>query len=107
MCCETMVWLSSLSRFWKFGSGKVKVTEFASEVTVWKSTPSRFSAGSCFIRLKLYTTSAGVNGTPSVHLTPLRICAVNVLLSFDQAHDVASHGTKSSGLRVFCAASDS
>ena len=55
-------------------------------------SPFRSSAGYFFSRLKEKSTSLALNGVPSDHLTPLRIVKVRVLLLFDHAHAVASHG---------------
>ena len=47
---------------------------------------------SCLPAVRLYTTSAEVSGTPSVHLTFLRRLRVSVLLPLLQFQDAASHG---------------
>src|SRR5215469_7983301 len=71
------------------------VTELNSVVPVvgfFVQNPLVSNAGYCFIRLKVYTTSAAVKGVPSLHFTSLRSLKVTwVKLSF-QVADVASQG---------------
>src|SRR6516165_8683491 len=45
-----------------------------------------------FSRLNVYTTSAGVSGSPLVNLTPLRMVNVSVLLPLLHAQLVANQG---------------
>src|SRR5262245_2995228 len=44
-------------------------------------------------RCRLTRSASALNGVPSVNFTPLRVCSVHVLPSFDCSHDSTSHGT--------------
>ena len=74
------------------GVGKFTETLLPELVTLEMFRPCRLMAGYFLISLKVKTTSAGVNGVPSFHLTPWRMVNVIVLPPLDQAYFVASHG---------------
>jgi hypothetical protein len=60
--------------------------------TVEKLTPSVLIVGYFFIMSNVKTTSALVNGFPSLHFTPWRSWNVRVLSPLENAYEVASHG---------------
>src|SRR5665213_3900769 len=88
MCCGTMpTWSAKLKKYVVATDEKVIVIWLPLAVTLCRPAlvhnEYRSSAGTFFMRLNVYATSAALKGCPSLHCTPSRIVKTIDFLSSD------------------------